>query len=609
MARTKRKQKSPVVAAASSSSSASDDVPVAALRKKLKGQQNVSKSKSVSESSHSSKGVESSKSTPEKKKTILKQGTDAKKKMGIAKLSGSVDKALLDCKFIKWENFNQVNFHFKELFEFQGWLGVCECANEYYPRLVQEFYRTLRTVDDEDRFEVILNTNTYSVSVELIATALKLPNDGNRISTHKDVARVAGFNLVEFENEVFPASTTKNEKSTSTKALQHIKIIHSMVNYVFCPKSGSYGYLSHLDMCIMWHIVSKVRLNLAYLIFKNMCKAYGIGKLPYAHLLTAVFKELEVNVSKESSRTDLMVLREIHSDTDGRKTRFEKGSSFTAKVDSGSGNEVLNEIQGLTAAVNDHFSSTTQSLDILRKFVDVVDYKVSHLLTQNEELKKLIMDLQQAKEIAAPTKVEVGTQVSADKGESNKVEESPADIACESGKLAEAELEPVVDAPDAQASDHDAPEIDPTADVPTALDDPKVVEAASELPKESEKVPESEPIEPAAPLVEPPPAPLVEPAAVPTQHQEPSLKDHQASAQTQLSAAAVPATKKGTKRYKSTVSNPYQTLAAALEPPSEDDEAEPNDQVADQPPPAPVIKLPRKKMVPTKSTRRSKRLK
>ncbi|XP_058006744.1 uncharacterized protein LOC131182116 [Hevea brasiliensis] len=607
MARTKRK--SPVVAA-SSSSSRSDNAPVAALRKKMKGKQNVPKSKSVSESSHSSKGVETPKSTPKKKKAVQKQGTEAQKKMGIAKLSGSVDKALLDCKFIKWEYFNQVNFHFKELFEFQGWLGVCECANEYYPRLVQEFYRTLRTVDDEDRFEVILNTNTYSVSVELIATALKLPNDGNRISTHKDVARVAGFNLVEFENEVFPASTAKNEKSTSTKALQHIKIIHSMVNYVFCPKSGSYGYLSHLDMCIMWHIVSKVRLNLAYLIFKNMCKAYGIGKLPYAHLLTAVFKELEVNVTKESSRGDLIVLREIHSDTDGRKTRFEKGSSFTAKVDSGSGNEVLNEIQGLRAAVNDHFSSTTQSLDILRKFVDVVDYKVSHLLTQNEELKKLILALQQAKGLGVPTKVDVGTQVSADKGESNKVEESPADMACESGKLAEAEFEPVVDAPDEQASDQVLePEIDPTADVPTALDDPKVVEAASELPKESEKVPESEPIEPTAPLVEPPPAPLVEPAAIPTQHQEPSVKDHQASAQTQLSAVAAPAAKKGTKRYKSTVSNPYQTLAAALEPPSEDDEAEPDDQVADQPPPAPVIKLPRKKMVPTKSTRRSKRLK
>ncbi|XP_057994936.1 uncharacterized protein LOC131175252 [Hevea brasiliensis] len=510
MARTKRK--SPVVAAASSSSSASDNVPIAALRKKMKGKQNVPQSKSASESSHSSKGVESPKSTPEKKTTVQKQGMDAKRKMGIEKLSGSVDKALLDCKFVKWENFNQVNFHFKELFEFQGWLDVCECANEYYPRLVQEFYRTMRTIDNEDRFEVILNTNSYSVSIELIATALKLPNDGNKISSHKDVARVAGFYLVEFENEVFPANTAKNEKTTSTKALQHIKIIHSMVNYVFYLKSGSYGYLSHLDMCIMWHIVNKVRLNLAYLIFKNMCKAYGIGKLPYAHLLTAVFKELKVNVTKEISRADLIVLREIHSETDGRKTRFEKGGSSSAKVDSGSASEVLNEIQGIKATVNEHFSATSQSLDILRKFVDVVDYKVSHLLTQNEELKKLILALQQAKEIGVPTKVEAATQVSADKGESNKVEESPADMACENGQVAEAELEPVVDAPDEQASDQVLePEIGPTTDVPPDLNGKKVVATESELPKESETVLESEQ------AVEPPPAPPVEPAAVPTQ--------------------------------------------------------------------------------------------
>ncbi len=47
--------------------------------------------------------------------------------------------------------------------------------------------------------QMILNNSLYDVSVELIATALKLPNDGNKISTHKDVARMAGFNLVKFE--------------------------------------------------------------------------------------------------------------------------------------------------------------------------------------------------------------------------------------------------------------------------------------------------------------------------------------------------------------------------------------------------------------------------
>ncbi|XP_057999417.1 uncharacterized protein LOC131178470 [Hevea brasiliensis] len=594
MARTKRK--SPAAAAASSSSSASDDLPVAALWKKLKAKKNSPEPESTGASSDPSKVVKPTVSAPEKKKMKKMLGIDTKRKKDAAQSSGSVDKALLDCKFIKWDYFGQVNFQFKELFEFQEWMTICECTNAYYPRLVQDFYRTLRTVDDEDKFEVVLNDSVYIVSVEMIAKALNLPNDGNKISTHRDVARVPGFNLAEFENEVFPANTATNEKSTSTKAFQHIKIIHSMVNYIFCPKSGSYGYLSYLDMCIMWHIVNKVRMNLAYLIFKNMCKAYGIGKLPYAHLLTALFKELNVNVSKESSRTDLIVLKEIHSDIDGRKKRFEKGGSSSAKVGSDSTNEFMSELQRLKIAVNEQFSTTHQSIELLRKFMDVVDYKVSHLLTQNEELKKLIVDLQQVKETGFPTKVEIAvpandasspaTQVSThgtDRSEGNKVGESPAAVAHKSAQVVESEIEPA-------AEQVVEPEVGPETDVPIQHGSENFVE------------PESEP------AVKPQSEPLLEPTAASTQQKEASLTDHQESAPSQLSAAAAPLAKKSRKRSKSTVSNPYQSLAAALQPPSDEDEAQKHDQLADQGSQPPAAKPTRKKMVPSKATHRSKRL-
>ncbi|XP_057986649.1 uncharacterized protein LOC131171197 [Hevea brasiliensis] len=373
------KRKTPAAAAASSSS-ASDDIPVGTLRKKLKGKKNLPESKSTSGSSEPSKAVEPTVSMPEKKKKRQKPGIDTQRKMRTVKSSGSVDKALLDCKFIKWEYFNQ--------------------------------------------------------------------------------------------------------------------------------------------------------------------------------------------------------------------KRFEKGGSSSAKVGSDSTSEFLSEIQGLRAAVNDHFSSTHQSIDILRKYVDVIDYKVSHLLTQNEKLTKLIVDLQQAKETGFPTKVEAATQVSADKGASNKVGESPAAVAHESDQVAEPELEPAVEAPVEHASEQVIePEIGPATGVPTEHDSEKVVDPESELP------------------VEPPSAPSVEPAAAPTQQQEATLKDHQASAPSQLSAAAAPAAKKGKKRSKSTVSNPYQSLAAALQPPSDEDEPQKDDQVADQGSQPPAAKPTRKKLVPSKSTRRSKRLK
>ncbi|XP_057993188.1 uncharacterized protein LOC131174129 [Hevea brasiliensis] len=560
MARTKRKILA-AAAAASPSSSSSEELPIAALKKKLKEKKKIPKTESTSISSNPSKEVEPAVTAPDKKKGRKMRGIDIQRKKGAAKSSGSVvDKALLDCKFIKWDNFDQVDFQFKELFEFQEWMNVCECTDIYYPRLVQEFYRTLKVIDEEDRFEVFLNDRVYDISVELIAKALKLPNDGNRISAHKDVARVSGFNLTEFESEVFPTNTVTSEKSTSTKAFHHIKIIHSMVNYIFCPKSGSYGYLSYLDMCIMWHIVNRVRMNLAYLIFKNMCKAYGIGKLPYAHLLIALFRELEINVSKESSRADLIVLREIHSNTNGRKKRFEKSGSFKAKVDSDSPSEIMSELQGLRAFINEKFSTTNQYIELLRKFVDILDYK--------------------AQETNFATKVE--TDVPAGDPSTHDAHVfNHGNVECEGTGLGEStaavehEREQVVE-----------PAVEPVVEHVSEQVVEPVVEPAVEL--ESEQ--------------------LVEPVVESTQKKEDSLKDQQESAPPKPSAAEASQAKKGKKRVKSTVSNPYQTLVATLQTPSDEDEPQEHEPLADQVSQPPAAKPSRKKMVPSKAIRRSKRL-
>ncbi len=108
MARTKRKTPA---AAALPSSPSSEELPVAALRKKLKEKKKTPETESTSVSSDPSKVVEPAVTAPEKKKGRKMCRIDTQRKKGVAKSSGSVvDKALLDCKFIKWDNFDQVNF-------------------------------------------------------------------------------------------------------------------------------------------------------------------------------------------------------------------------------------------------------------------------------------------------------------------------------------------------------------------------------------------------------------------------------------------------------------------------------------------------------------------
>ncbi len=108
MACTKRK--TPAAIAASPSSSPSEDLPVTALRKKLKEKKKTLETESTSASFDPPKVVEPAVSAPEKKKERKMRGIDTQRKEGAAQSSGSVDKALLDCKFIKWDYFDQVNF-------------------------------------------------------------------------------------------------------------------------------------------------------------------------------------------------------------------------------------------------------------------------------------------------------------------------------------------------------------------------------------------------------------------------------------------------------------------------------------------------------------------
>ncbi|XP_058008499.1 uncharacterized protein LOC131182966 [Hevea brasiliensis] len=175
--------------------------------------------------------------------------------------------------------------------------------------------------------------------------------------------------------------------------------------------------------------------------------------------------------------------------------------------------------------------------------------------------------------------------------EGTRLGESTAAVEHGSEQVVEPEIEPAAEAPVEHVSEQVVePEVEPAADV--------LVEHGSEQVVE----PESEP------AVEPESEQLLKPAAASTQQKEASLKDQQESAPSQLSAAAAPPAKKGKKRSKSTVSNQYQSLAAALQTPYDEDEPQKHEHLANQGSQPPAAKPSKKKMVPSKATQRSKRL-
>jgi hypothetical protein len=78
-------------------------------------------------------------------------------------------------------------------------------------------------------------------------------------------------------------------------------LIHHIITHNILPRSGSYEYISYLDLFLIWCILNKVKLDLAFYIAWHMdsCVKKKNGALPYGLHITSILEHFEVNVSGE----------------------------------------------------------------------------------------------------------------------------------------------------------------------------------------------------------------------------------------------------------------------------------------------------------------------
>ena len=90
-----------------------------------------------------------------------------------------------------------------------------------------------------------------------------------------------------------------------------MRLLHHMVTKLFVPRSGRLDLLSGRDICIMYHVITQISLNLPALMFEAMRKILNRSKahLPYGMALTLVFRRFGVSFEEEA------VTRLSHSDT------------------------------------------------------------------------------------------------------------------------------------------------------------------------------------------------------------------------------------------------------------------------------------------------------
>jgi hypothetical protein len=88
----------------------------------------------------------------------------------------------------------------------------------------------------------------------------------------------------------------KNTELTIKSRLIHHIIIHNIL-----PRSGSYEYISYLDLFLIWCILKKVKLDLAFYIAWHMdsCVKKKNAALPCGLHITSILEHFEINLNGE----------------------------------------------------------------------------------------------------------------------------------------------------------------------------------------------------------------------------------------------------------------------------------------------------------------------
>ena len=102
------------------------------------------------------------------------------------------------------------------------------------------------------------------------------------------------------------------------------RLIHHIITHNILPRSGSYEYISYLDAFIIWCILNKVKLDLAFYIGWHMetCVKKKNGALPYGLHITTILTHFGVDFSGEKETRDV-THTDVYGETTMKQMRYE----------------------------------------------------------------------------------------------------------------------------------------------------------------------------------------------------------------------------------------------------------------------------------------------
>nr|CAN68671.1 hypothetical protein VITISV_032167 [Vitis vinifera] len=200
-------------------------------------------------------------------------------------------------------NFSQLqHFGFEGLFSRMGWLPILTIFEPIFPTLVWAFYsRVTYGLGGPVMFtvrggEIILNS-------ESICHILDIPSIGLRVYEAKAWPTVPGFKPREAIQRLCGLADGQGMGKPSAHSLTvSSRVLHHMIYSILLPRGRHRDEVSYLEAFIVDSIMTGERIHVGYLMMMHMisCIESTTRVLPYDRFLTRVFKDVGVNLSRET---------------------------------------------------------------------------------------------------------------------------------------------------------------------------------------------------------------------------------------------------------------------------------------------------------------------
>jgi len=144
-----------------------------------------------------------------------------------------------------------------------------------------------------------------TITQESLSKALNIPNKGNQLYN-------SWFDSVKVTRDQLVLEFVKPEHDFNSTNLKDIpKIFHNMIRHTILHRCGSFEAVTDIDLCIIYHLINKIPLNLCYIMIQYMIdQCYSIkhkvAGLPYGMHLTPIFRAAKINLDKEKGQATFM---------------------------------------------------------------------------------------------------------------------------------------------------------------------------------------------------------------------------------------------------------------------------------------------------------------